>query len=1053
MNLSRLSVQRGVTFTMGYLIVLGFGLFGLSRLALDLYPDITFPTVLVITGYTGANPEDIETLVTRPIEGAVSTVKGVEEVHSDSKQGASIVQLKFDWSKDMEQAETDVRRQLELIEGYLPDDTDPPLVFAFDPSMQPVVMMMVSGPYPLDELRRLADDEIAPRLERLPGIATVESAGGLEREIHVVLDPIRVAAFGLDVNRVVAAVAGDNLQPPGGYIEQGPLEFAVQAEGKYASVAEIGAVLVGTRVSETGRPEPIRLAQVARIEDSFKETRRVLEVDGRPAVWMMVRKQSGANTVRASEVVLGALDEVSRDLGGQIEFGVIFNQAEFINQSLGNLSTSALLGIGITFLVLLFFLRNIRSALIVASAIPLSIVATFAVMDQASMTLNVLSLAGLALAVGMVVDNGIVVLENIYRMREEGLSGREAAVQGAHAVGMAVTASTLTTVAVFVPVLFVPGIAGVMFRDMAVTICFALLVSLAVARSFVPLAADRLLGTARAERLLARARRRSSYARFRETYGRALDFTLRHRWVVGLAVVGVLAATYLVMRALPTEFILEGDNSFLFVSVEAPEDSNIGRTAELMREVAAKVEEVVPPTERRLVALDAGTGEGFTALFSKGVHSGLLRVPLVRVGQRTRSKRDIEAAVRQALATIPGVTTTVSQPFSMMGEGDIEVRLRGHDLDESRRVGLDLRERLQALPDVATADFSMEAQRPQVTVRFDREKMARLGLSTAAASQALSTAIMGRTAAQYAEGGDEYGVLVRYGREHRQDIEELRRVPLVTAGGALVPLGNVADIRMELGPVNITRLDQERVTRLNLYLETRYVGPDGEPQRKDLRASIDRVTKILDDYPFPDGFQYSIGGSAEDFMDSMRYLALALLVSVLLVYMVMASQFESLREPFIVLFSVPLAGIGVVLMFALSRTTIDVSALIGTIMLAGIVVNNAIVMVDAANQLRDEGAPTREAIAKAGRLRLRPVLLTSITTMMAMLPMALGIGEGSEAWAGLARTVIGGLLSATLLVLFVIPTVYTLFAGKRHEARARAAAAPTGGPPAPAPAP
>jgi hydrophobic/amphiphilic exporter-1 (mainly G- bacteria), HAE1 family len=771
MNVSRLSVHRGVTFAMVYLVVLGFGLFSLSRLALDLYPDISFPSVIVITGYTGANPEDIETLITRPIEGAVSSVNGVEEVQSDSKQGASLVQLEFDWSKDMEQAETDVRRRLEMIEGFLPDDSDAPIVFAFDPSMQPIVMMMVTGPYPLDELRRIADDEIAPRLERLDGIATAESAGGLEREIQVVLDPNRIEAFGLDVNRVVAAVASENIQPPGGYIEQGPLEFAIQPLGKYQTVEDVGKVLVGTRVSEFGVPEPIRLAQVARVEDTFKESRRILEIDGVPAVWMMVRKQSGANTVRAAEVVMNALDEVAADLGGQIAFQVIFNQAEFINQSLGNLSQTALVGVIITFFVLLIFLRNTRSALIVASAIPLSVVATFAVMDQAGMTLNVLSLAGLALAVGMLVDNGIVVLESIYRMREEGHTGAEAAISGGTSVGMAVTASTLTTVAVFVPVLFVPGIAGVMFKDMAITICFALIVSLVVARTFIPLAASRLLGTPRAERLLERARSRSNYARIRERYGRMLDWTLRRRYVVVLALLAVLGATYVIARLLPTEFIMEGDNSFLFVSVEAPEDSNIGRTMELLREVTAKVEEVVRPEERRMMALDAGVGEGFTAIFSKGVHSALIRVPLVPVSQRERSKRDLEAAVRDALAELPGITVSVTQPFSMMGEGDIEIRLRGHDLQISRALGQNLMAQINAMPDVSNVTFSMEEQRPQVTVRFDRLKMAELGLSTSAASQALSTAFMGRIAGRYAEGGDEYDILVRYDREHRRDIE------------------------------------------------------------------------------------------------------------------------------------------------------------------------------------------------------------------------------------------------------------------------------------------
>ncbi len=1030
MNISELSVRRGVTFGMLYLVILGFGLFSLSRLGLDLYPDIDFPVVIVITNYTGANPEDIETLITRPIEGGVASVKGVEEISSDSKQGSSLVTLRFDWSQDMEQAETDVRRNLDMIKGLLPEDADEPIVFAFDPSMQPIVMMMITGPYPLEVLRRLADDEIAPRLERLDGIAVAEAAGGLERQIKVTLDPARLQAYDLDVNRIVAAVATENRQVPGGYVEQGRLEFAVQVDGKYQSVAEIGEVVVGSKVSMKGL-EAIRLKDVARIEDGFKETRRHLEIDGTPAVWMMVRKQSGANTVQAASRVTSALAGIRKDLGDEIEFRIIFNQADYINESLGNLSTTAVLGVIITFLVLLGFLRNVRSSLIVSSAIPLSVIATFALMDTANMTLNVLSLAGLALAVGMLVDNGIVVLENIFRLREEGYSAWDGAIQGAQGVGLAITASTLTTVAVFVPVLFVPGIAGVLFKDMSVTICFSLILSLIVARTFIPLSASRLLGTEKGKRLLEQAQKRSHFARFREAYGRSLDWTLGRRWVVGVVLVGVLALTAALAMLLPTEFIMEGDNSFLMMSAEAPVDSNLERTVGVVNEAVDALKEAIPPSERKMVTTDVGTGEGFSAIFSKGVHSGMIRVPLVKPDQRKRSKKEIEASARKAFAEVPGLTVTVTQA-GFTGSSDIEVQIRGHDLTVSRTIGQDLTERFKAMPELAEVTFSMEEQKPQARVRFDRDKMGRLGLSTASVGSAISTVFMGRTAARYSEGGDEYDVLVRYGAEDRNDIDRLRNLPVATPGGQVLPLRNIADVDMELGPVNVTRLDQERVTKVSLMLAPTWTDDDGNVKSKDMGATIGRVQAVLDAYPWPDGFIHSVGGTAEDFMESMRYLGIALLVAILLVYMVMASQFESLRQPFIVLFSVPLAGIGVVLMFTLSRSQLDMPALVGAIMLVGIVVNNAILMVDAANQIRETGVHAKEAIALAGRQRLRPVLMTAMTTIFGMLPMALGIGEGADAWAGLAKSVIGGLTTSTFLTLFVVPTMYTLFAG-RHR--------------------
>jgi HAE1 family hydrophobic/amphiphilic exporter-1 len=1027
MRISAVSVKRGVTFGMIYLIVVGFGLFSLSRLQLDLYPDISFPTVMVITQYTGASPEDIETLVTRPLEGAVSAVKGVEEVESDSKQGASVIQVKFDWSEDMEQAETEVRRQLEFVKGMLPEDASEPMVFAFDPSMQPIVMTMITGPYPLDELRHIAEDEIAPRLERLDGVATAEVAGGLVREIQVVLDPTKLHAYGLDVNAVVGTVYRENSQEPGGSLEQGKTDFTIQTRGKYQSVREIGEVLVGMKPGPSG-PEPLRLKEVAEIRDGFREDQRILEVDHEPTVWMFVRKQSGENTVRTAKAVLGALPGIDREIGADVTYKILWDQSEFINASLGNLSQTAMLGVVISFVVLLLFLWSFTSALIVATAIPVSVIATFFVMDQAHMTLNIISLAGLALAVGMLVDNAIVVLENVFRLREKGLGPWEAAIQGAGSVSMAVTASTLTTISVFVPVLFVPGIAGVLFRDMAVTICFALAVSLVVALTFIPLAASRLLGEKFARKMAA-PRRFRPFERLRGAYGSALDWTLGHRWVVGVGTASVLAVTVLLALLLPTEFVTEDDDSMIFAQVEAPVGSTLSESYDISDEVVRGIEQVVRPGERRLVAQDVGMGEGF----AEGIHASTIRVSLVPVGDRERTKMELEQLVREKARDVPGAKVVVRSPFNMMGgEGDMELLIRGNDLKISRELGLDLKREFLAMPEVAEAVYSMDDQKPEVRVQLDRPKIASLGLSSASVGSAISTAFMGRLAGRYSEGGEEYDIKVRYDRPHRLDVDELRRMPVVSAQGSVVPLVNIASVEEGLGPVTITRRDQERVTRLVVDLKDSYTR-DGKSRRKDLGGFISRASAMLEKRAWPRGFTYSIGGSAEDFMKSFRYLGLAFVVSILLVFMVMASQFESLRQPFIIIVSVPLAVVGVVAIFSLTRMTVDMTALIGVIMLVGIAVNNGIVMIDAANQLRLEGHGRREAIALASRTRLRPVLMTSLTTILAMVPLALGIGEGSAAWTGLAVSVIGGLVAATFLTLFVVPTMYTLLARKQEK--------------------
>jgi HAE1 family hydrophobic/amphiphilic exporter-1 len=505
---------------------------------------------------------------------------------------------------------------------------------------------------------------------------------------------------------------------------------------------------------------------------------------------------------------------------------------------------------------------------------------------------------------------------------------------------------------------------------------------------------------------------------------------------VTVSLLGLLAGTAGLAVLLPTEFITEDDQSMVYVSVETAIGNNVHEAKRLMDEVVDHVKRAVRPEERRMIATDTGMGRDMMALFAKGVHAGAIRIPLVPMGRRERSQAQIEAALRVELKKIPGVKAEVGMPFDMMGSGgDLEIQIVGHDLEASRTVGLELRDKLSSMPEIAQVVFSMEDQKPQVQIDYDRRKMAELGISSAAVSNAISTYFMGKVAGRYSEGGNEYDILLRYAREHRLDIDELGKMPITTLGGATLPLSNIASLKVGLGPVSITRLDQSRYTQLKCTLSKTYKDARGDQQRKDLRGSITRVKALLDAYPWPKGFSYHIGGSAEDFQTSFKYLGVALLVSVLLVYMVMASQFESFRQPFIILFTVPLAAVGVVLMFTLTRSTMDMSALIGVIMLVGIVVNNGIVMIDAANQLREQGLGRFEAIVQAASIRMRPVLMTSLTTMFAMLPLALEIGEGAAGWGGMAKAVIGGLMAATFLTLFVVPVMYTVFARKVYRAR------------------
>jgi len=1029
MNLSALSVRRGVAFGMVYLVVVGFGLLSLAKLEMDLFPDMSFPTVLVITSYEGASPADVETLLSDPIEGQMASVERVEEVSSTSRQGLSLVEVSFGWGTDMDQAETDVRRALDLVEGYLPDDADTPTVFAMDPALEPVMTLALAGPYPLDELRTLAADEAAPRIERLDGVAAATVSGGLEREIQVQLDPERIDAFGLDPTSITQRIHAENRQEPGGTVEQGALEFNIHTRGQFDSVGELGEVLVGVVPTADGT-RPVRLRDVADVADTFAEDTRVIEVDGAPAVVLSVRKQSGENTVKTVRAVEEAIPEIERRLGNGVHLEVLTSQADHIVESITNLATTALIAIVIAFVVLWAFLKDPRAAAVVSAAIPLSLVATFALMDRADMTLNILSTAGLALAVGMLVDNAVVVLESIVRLRQQGMNAWDAAVEGARSVGTAVTASTLTTLAVFVPVLFVPGFAGMLFEEMVLTICFALAVSLIVALSFVPLASSRLLGGAASVAAGARSEE-GAFGRFRDAYSAALGWVLGRRWVVALGLLAAVAVTAGLGSQLRTEFIPNSDQSVLEVTVEAPIGTSTDETLELTREVLGQVEALVPAEEQTHSLLEVGSGSGFASLFTAGDHEGELTLTLVPQSDRDRGQADIERSVREALSRVAGVDVRVGPRFNPMGgEGDLTVEIRGHDLEQARILGGDVRERLEALPEVSEVSFSLDDQAPQVEVVFDRAKLAHVGLSASQVGQSISTAFQGRSAGLYTEDGEDTDIRVQYGAEHRTDIDELRRLPLVTSSGDVVRLDSVAEVRESLAPSSITRLDQTRTTSLTVYLADQFVAADGSTQHKDVGGAISAVEGTLAAVSWPDGFDHEVAGSADDFTESFTMLGLALLAAVLLVYMVMAGQFESFRQPLIILFTVPLALMGVVWMLVLTGTALDVSALVGVIMLVGIVVNNGIVMVDAANQLRDRGRDRLQAIVEACRLRLRPVLLTSLTTILCMVPMALEIGAGAEQWSGMARAVIGGLGLATTLTLFVVPTIYTVFARK-----------------------
>jgi HAE1 family hydrophobic/amphiphilic exporter-1 len=1033
MKISQTAVRRSITTMMAYVVAIGFGLFSLSRLGLDMYPDVSFPLVGIITTYEGAAPEDIEQLITRPLEEAAASVEGVKKITSESKQGASVIFVEFDWGADVDQGELDIRKSLEFVRDYLPPDASNPLTFAFNPSMQPVMFILVSGNFDQATLRRISERQVEPRLERVPGVAAVDTMGGLEREIQVRLRPERLRTYRVSAQEIISTLQRENLQLPAGSFEMGAQEFLILSEGRFQSVDEIRDLVITYRqagLAETllgtmqptadTRLVPVRLRDLADVEDTFHEASRLVEANGDPAVFLVIRKQSGENTVRTVQGVKEALPEIQELLPG-VKFQIFFDQSEFIEQSLGNLSNTGLTALGFAFLVLLFFLASVRGALVVGLAIPISIVVTFAAMDQLGLTLNILSMAGLMLAIGMLVDNAIVVLENITRLvDEEGMSPREAAMQGAGEVGMAITASTLTTVAVFAPIPFVPGIAGLLFRDMAITIVVSLFASLVVALTLVPVLAAWMLGRRK------KRSRQPWYERLilglldlaRSAYVAILRGVLRFRWVVLLAIVAILVVSIragFVGRGF--DFFPKADQGLSVFTVSTRVGTNIDAAAAMVRRAEEVILAEVPEVE--LVSVDLGVGQGFTAIFGKGAYSGTVRVKYKPRAQRARLQKDLEQDIVERVSRIPGLEISVMQMDFLGSGGDIAVKLFAEDLELLREVGLDLAERFGDVPGIGDVEFSMEEGKPEYRVRLARDRMASLGVPAIMVTNTLQTYFQGVIASRYRERGEDYNIFVRAPRGRRIDLQDLLELPVATLTGKQIPLHRVADIERATGPTQVTRENQRRMVTLALSVP-------GE----DLGGVTDRVEALLRGYRFPPDFSYTIGGTAEDLRDTQRYMGIAVLVALLLVYMVMAAQFESLLSPFIIFFTMPLAVIGVALAFVVTGMTISVPAIIGIVILIGVVVNNGIVLVDRANQSHYEGKlPLREAVLEAGRMRFRPVLMTALTTILGMLPLAAEVGEGSENWAPMGRVIIGGLISATFLTLFVVPALYLMIVG------------------------
>jgi len=1001
MKLVDTAVRRPVTVAMGAVTLLLFGAIALSDLAVNLLPDLSYPTLTVRTEFEGAAPEEIETLLTRPIEEAVGVVNGVREVNSISRPGQSDVVLEFAWGSDMDSAGLDVREKLEVLQ--LPLDATRPQLLRFNPATDPIMRMGLSygeraagDAAELKALRRFADEELKKRLEPVAGVAAVKISGGLEDEIHIDIDERKLAQLGLSVGEVAGRLQAENVNLSAGRLEDGTRRYLVRTINQYQSVQEIADTVV-----ETTDGRPVYLDDVANVYQGHKERQAIIRMNGGEAVEIAVYKEGDANTVAVASAVSAAVDELRNDLPEGMQILTVDDQSRFIRQAVGEVVNAALLGGILAMLIIFAFLRQLSATFIVAVAIPISIVATFFLMGQAGVSLNVMSLGGIALAVGLLVDNAIVVLENIARHRAEGASNFEAAKNGASEVGGAVVAATLTTIAVFLPLAFVEGIAGQLFRDQALTVTFALAVSLLAAITVIPTMAARLSRDPGDRGGNAESGGRIIGA-LRDRYTALLRGALNHRAAVLGSALALFALAVWSLSRMELELVPQLAQGRFEVAMEMTPGTPLARTDNALARVQSRAEALEAVD---LVYGVSGSGNRIDANPTQsGENIGRMLVTLTDSGAAT--EREAMTAVRRAVREQAGAEANLSRPRLMSFDKPLEIQVTGYELGGLKATAREVVRRLETSDRFVDIESSAERGQPEIQIRFDQERAAALGLTVKQISDQIVSTVRGEVASRYSWRDRKIDILVRAPQAERSSIEDIRGLLINPQSRRAVPLSAVATVSVSEGPAEIRRANQERVAVISANIAY-----------GALSAGVEEARSLLQGLNPEPGQSVRLAGQNDELQASTRSLVFAL---------GLASQFESLVQPLVILFSIPLAAVGVALGLSVAGIPISVMALIGTIMLAGIVVNNAIVLLDLINHLRARGMERIEAIVEGGRLRLRPILMTTLTTTFGLLPMALGLGEGAELRTPMAVTVISGLLVSTLLTLVVVPVVYSL---------------------------
>ncbi len=1022
MSIPRLAIHRPVTMFMLSGVIILLGTISLLRLPVDLMPDVTYPSITVRVGYAGVGPLEMEELVTRPIEQAMSAVAGLERLESTSQEGSSRVTLNFAWGIDLNEAADDVRNRLDRVRGRLPEEADAPVMFKFDANAQPIMGVGVEGDFDRVTLREMAEHDLSPRLERVPGVASVSVEGGLRRQIHVELSKEKVRALDLPVDRIINLLRSENQNIPVGEIDEGDMTYLVRSQGQFENLDEIRDLVVMTR-----QGVPVYLKDIADVKDSTEDLRAFTRINGKPGVRLRVTKQSGQNTVAIADDVRAEVDRINREIP-TLRLAVLDDSSIFIKRSIAAVKEAAIGGAVLVIAIIFLFLRNVRSTIIICTSIPISIIGTFALLYFAGYTLNTMTFGGLALGVGMIVDASIVVLENTFRHMEHGKERMQAAIDGSEEVWSAILASTLTHIAVFIPLLFLTGVSSILFKQLSIVVMFSLTMSLFVAVTIVPVLCSRLLKlpppvderTGLGGRLYTASE--TFLNNMDHAYSRLISRALHHRPTVIGAGVALVAAAFVILPSIGFELMPATDEGEVQVTAELP----VGTRIERAQDVAARLESLIPEYVKESDTLITQAGAGGGGFGGGGTNRTQVTIRLVPKTERSRTSEEIARALNKQLAgVIPGaiIQTRASGGNQQMtrllgggGDSRISLEVRGDDLVEAQRLAVAAKAVMDRVPEVRNARVGRDDGRPELALQIDRPKAALLGLSVSSVANNIRTSVGGTQAAFFRQQGNEYPIIVRLREEDRQRVDDINDILVNTPQGQVLQAKNLLALRNQSGPTEIQRKNQERILRVS-----------AEPEVA-LSDAVKAVNERLPDIRVGPDFSVGFGAEVEQQAEAFKQLQGVLLLAILLVYAVMASQYESLRDPFIIMFSVPLAAIGVVAALKLTGTTFSLQAYIGVIMLAGIVVSNAILLVDYTNVLRRrDNMPLREAVETAGRTRLRPILMTTLATILGLVPMSLGIGEGAELQAPLARVVIGGLTASTLITLVFVPTVYTIF--------------------------